>query len=512
MAAAQSALPWAAPPSAPRRRILALHLPLLMIERLRLPGPLAVWTTDGNRRVLLAVDPAAAEAGLQPGQALADAQAILPGVALRPAEPEADAAWLRRLALWSLCVTPLPAVDAPDGLLLDITGAAHLHGGEAALLHAVTTRFARAGVTVQGAIAGTPDAATALARAGRHGAVVAPGGEAAAIAPLSLASLRLPHPTIATLHRLGLRSVGAVLDQPRAPLARRFGAALTDALDAATGERPRPIRPLRPPPDFAASREFLEPIVTREAIDATLGRLLPELCGQLEKAGRGARRLVLLAFRVDGEAQAVSVGTGLPSRNPAHFARLFRERLERLSPGFGFERLSLEARSTERMAVAQAALRGRRRGTRADNPWDLAQLLDRLSQRLSVWRLAPRASHWPERAVQRIGVFDPVPTPDGWNTTRRPLRLLRRPLALQASAELPDGPPFMLRLGRASSRVLRAEGPERLEPEWWRDRPDRRFRDYYRVELAGGARLWVCRSGHVLPGEAPRWWLHGRFE
>jgi protein ImuB len=511
--ATQSALPLAASPSAPRRRILALHLPLLSIERLRLPGPLAVWMMENRREVVLAVDPAAAEAGLQPGQALADAQQILPGVALRPAEPEADAAWLRRLALWSLCVTPLPAVDAPDGLLLDITGAAHLHGGEDALLHAVTARFTRAGVTVRGAVAGTPDAAAALARAGRHGAVVPPGGEAAAIAPLPLASLRLPHATIATLHRLGLRSVGAVLQQPRAPLARRFGAALTDALDAATGERPRPIRPLRPPPDFAASREFLEPITTREAIDATLDRLLPALCGQLEKAGRGARRLVLLAFRVDGGVQAVAVGTGLPSRDPAHFARLFREKLERLSPGFGFERLALEARATEAMAVAQAALPGGRRGgARADNPWDLAQLLDRLSQRLAVWRLAPRASHWPEHAVQRVGVFDPVPTPDGWNAARRPLRLLRRPLPLEATAELPDGPPFLLRMGRASSRVLRAEGPERLEPEWWRDHPDRRFRDYYQVELAGGARLWVCRSGHVLPGEAPRWWLHGRFE
>jgi protein ImuB len=512
-AAAQPTLPWTVSPSAPRRhyrRILALHLPWLPTERLRLPGPFAVWTMESRRQVVLAVDPAAAAAGLQPGQALADAQQILPGVALRPAEPEADAAWLRRLALWSLCVTPLPAVDAPDGLLLDITGAAHLRGGEEALLHAVATRFARAGVTVRAAVAGTPDTAAALARAGRHGAVVPPGGEAAAIAPLSLASLRLPHPTIATLHRLGLRSVGAVLDQPRAPLARRFGAALTDALDAATGERPRPIRPLRPPPDFAASREFLEPIVTREAIDATLGRLLPELCGQLEKAGRGARRLVLLAFRVDGEAQAVSVGTGLPSRNPAHCARLFRERLERLSPGFGFERLLLEARWTEAMPAAQSALPG---GRRTGNHRDLAQLLDRLSQRLAVWRLAPRASHWPERAAQRVGAFDPVALPDGWRAApRRPLRLLRRPLVLQAMAEFPDKPPFLLRMGRASWRVLRAEGPERIEPEWWRDRPDRRFRDYYRVEVAGGARLWVCRSGAFGADEPPRWWLHGRFE
>ena len=509
--AAQPALPLVPSPSA-RRRILALHLPWLPTERLRLPGPLAVWTTEGTRRVLVAVDPAASEAGLRPGQALADAQAILPDVALHPAEPDADTAWLRRLALWALCVTPLPAVDPPDGLLLDITGAAHLHGGEEALLHAVTARFARAGVTVRGTIAGTPDAAAALARAGKHGAVVPPGGEAAAIAPLPLASLRLPPATIAMLHRLGLRRVGAVLEQPHALLARRFGTGLIETLDAATGRRPRPIRPLRRPTDFAAARDFLEPIVTREAIDATLGRLLPDLSERLERAGRGARRLVLLAFRVDGDVQAVAVGTGLPSRDPAHFARLFRERLERLRPGFGFERLALEARATEAMAAAQAALPGRRHGAGAANPWDLAQLLDRLSQRLAVWRLAPRASHWPERAVLRVGVFDSVSLPEGWNAARRPLRLLRRPLALQVTAMLPDGPPVLLGEGRASQRVLRAEGPERLEPEWWRDRPDRRFRDYYRVEVAGGVRLWVCRSGPFQADGTTRWWLHGRFE
>jgi protein ImuB len=328
-----------------------------------------------------------------------------------------------------------------------------------------------------------------------------------------LASLRLPHATVATLHRLGLRSVGAVLEQPLAPLARRFGAGLIEALDAATGARPRPIRPLRPPPDFAAAREFLEPIVTREAIDATLDRLLPDLSERLERAGRGARRLVLLAFRVDGDVQAVAVGTGLPSRDPAHFARLFRERLERLSPGFGFERLALEARTTEPMAAAQATLPGGRRGgARADNPWDLAQLLDRLSQRLAVWRLAPRASHWPERAVLRVGVFDSVALPEGWGAVRRPPRLLRRPVALQVTAMLPDGPPVLLGEGRAARRVLRAEGPERLEPEWWRDRPDRRFRDYYRVEVAGGVRLWVCRSGPFQADGTTRWWLHGRFE
>jgi protein ImuB len=495
------------------RRNLALHLPLLAVERLRLPGPLALWAAEGSRRVLVAMDPLAAAAGLHPGQALADAQAILPEVALHPAEPEADAAWLRRLALWALCVTPLPAVDPPDGLLLDITGVAHLHGDEEALLRTVVARFARAGVTVRAVVAGVPDAAAALARAGRNGLVVPPGDEAAAVAPLPLAALRLPVETVAALHRLGLRHAGDLLRQPRGPLARRFGAALIETLDAATGARPRPIQPLRPPPDFVASREFLEPVVTREAIDAVLALLLAALCRQLEQAGRGARRLVLLGFRVDGEVQAVAVGTGLPSRDPAHFARLFRERLERLAPGFGFERLALEARVTEALGGTQVSLPGRGGAVATEARREaLSQLLDRLSQRLAVWRLAPRASHWPERAVFRAGPFESVLLPAGWPGAWRPVRLLRQPVALGGVALLPDAPPSLLRLGRISWRVARAEGPERIEPEWWRDRPDRRFRDYYRVELAGGARLWVCRSGPAVPGEEMRWWLHGRFE
>jgi protein ImuB len=510
------------------RRILALHLPWLATERLRIADrsrPVACWAPDGSRRVLTAVNPAATAAGLRPAQAVADAQAILPEVVLIPADPGADAAWLRRLALWALCITPLPAVDPPDGLLLDVTGVAHLHGDgaprraepggdpdEAALLRWVVARFARVGVTAHGAIAGNPPAAAALARGGRDGAVVPPGGERAAVVPLPLAALRLDPALVSALHRLGLRRVGDVLQQPRGPLARRFGAALVDRLDAATGARgTTPIAPLRRPPEFAAARDFPDPIATREAIDAAFALLLPALCRRLEAAGRGARRLVLLAFRVDGEVQAVAVGTGLASRDARHFARLFRDRLERLAPGFGFERMALEARATEPVGAAQASLPGRGGTAPEARRQALAQLLDRLAQRLPIWRLAPRLSHWPEQAVARLGPFEAVVLPQGWPGRIRPPSLLRRPVPLQAVAVMPDGPPARLWTERASWRVARAEGPERIEPEWWRDRPDRRFRDYYRVELATGARLWVCRSGPVASGESVRWWLHGRF-
>lgn len=424
-------------------------------------------------------------------------------LALHLPQPEADPGWLRRLGLWAQAVTPLAALNPPDGLLLDITGVPHLHGGEAPLLAKVLARLARGGVAAQAAIAGSAPAAAALARM-QAGAIIAPGEEARALAPLPLAALRLPEPEADALHHLGLRRIGDLLRQPRAPLARRFPATIR-ALDAATGALAPPLQPLRPPPEFAAAREFLEPLVTREAIDAVLDLLLAELCRQLTAAGQGARRLVLLGFRVDGTRQGIAIGTGLPSRDPRHLARLFREKLERLAPGFGFERLALEARVTEPAGGVQSSLPAQGGASAEARREALAALLDRLGQRMPVWRLEPQPSHWPERGARRRDAFAEVaaaPLP----LLPRPLRLLRRPLALQATALLPDSPPLQLRLGPRNWRVARAEGPERIEPEWWHE--ERPLRDYYRVELASGARLWVCRSG-AAPGT---WWLHGRFE
>jgi protein ImuB len=503
------ATPLAVPSLPSGRRIAAIWLPFAALERRRLSGPAALWAAVGGRHVITAATPAALAAGISPGQALADATAILPDLTLHPANPEGDAAWLRRLGHWAHVLTPLPALDPPDGLLLDVTGLAPLHGNEARLRTVLLGRFTRAGLTARIAIAGNIDAAAALARAGST-EIVPTGGEAAALAPLPLSALRLPAAQIAALHRLGLREVGALLAQPRAPLARRFGVALLATLDAATGARPRPLQPLRLPAEFRALRNLAEPITARPAIEAVLAALLETLCAQLQAAGLGARRLLLQAWRVDGTVQAIALGTGLPARVPRHLARLFQEKLDRLDPGFGFELLSLEARVTAPMVPAQAALPGENGSAPEGRAQDLAELLDRLGQRLPVWRLAPRTGHWPERAVARVDAFASILTPADWpGLAARPIRLLRRPLRLSAVALLPDAPPSLLRLGTTSWRVMRAEGPERLAPEWWHDRPDRPQRDYYRVELASGARLWVCRAGP--PGEAAPWWLHGRF-
>ena len=494
------------------RRYLVLHLPRLATDRIRqrepdLDGvPVATWATHGNRRLLMGAD--APGATLHPGQALADAQAMHPELVLRPANPDADLAFLERLALWATRFTPLAAIDPPDGLALDITGCAGLFGGEAALLARVTGPLDRGGIAAHAVVAGIVDAAAALARAGHHGRVVPPGGEPAAVAALPLGVLRLPPDCLAGLDRLGLHRIGDVLRQPRAPLMRRFGRMLLDVLDALTGDRPRPLPPVRPPPAYVEAVDFLEPIVTRPTIDRALDALLERLCRKLGEAGQGARKVTLRAFRVDRAAQEITVGAGLPTRLPAHLRRLFANELERLEPGLGFERMTLEAGVTNAMAGAQRvmATAGADPAARTEA---LAQLLDRLSQRLPVWRLAPGESHWPERSAVRVGPFDPVPP--GLRHSHLPVvvRLLKRPMPLMVLSLVPDGPPVRLRLEGAVHDVAWSDGVERIEREWWRDATDGAGRDYYRVQLTSGSRLWIGRAGALRPDRPARWFLHG---
>ena len=400
--------------------------------------------------------------------------------------------------------SPLVGVAGADALVLDVSGAAHLFGGEAALLRRAESGLAQLGVVACGVIASAPGTALALARAGQGG-VVPPGGEAAAVAPLGLSVLPVAPDVVQALSRMGLRRIGEVRRQPRGALARRFGAALLRALDEAAGELITPISPIRPPPDLDVAREFLDPLVTRAAIDVAVAMLLGALCRKLTAAGRGARRVVLRAHRVDGAVQEVAVGMSLASRDQAHLGRLFAQRLERLEPGFGFDRIALAAEATEEMAGVQGGFVAADGTSRRE---ELVRLFDRLALRVQVWRLAPAASHWPEREAVRVAPTERVEIPALWPRAPRPLRLLRRPLEVGAMALLPDAPPSLLRIGRLGHRVRAAEGPERLAPEWWRDRPDRLARDYYRVELANGARLWVCRVGF---GAAARWFIHGRM-
>jgi protein ImuB len=484
-------------------------------------APFALAATERGARRLYAVDAAAAALGLFVGQKATDARALVPELVLADADPDADAAALTRLAEACARFSPAVAVDPPDGLFLDITGLAHLWGGEAALARDLIRRLGRAGVPLRVAIARGPGAAWALAHFGpspASGAAIAPpDGEAAAILALPVAALRLAPVEAARIARLGLATVGALAALPREQVVRRFGGAVMTRLDQALGRAREALTFRRPPTPWVARLAFAEPISAPEDLARASAAVAAALCARLEAAGRGGARFDLAFHRLDGLVQRLAVGLALPGRDARALARLFAPRLETVDPGFGIEVVTLAADGVEPL--------GARQGRLDEDPEvapeaGVAPLVDRLTGRLgaeAVWRADPYPSHAPERAVRRRPPLSPPPDPAAaWDPERpRPLRLFRHPELIEAVAPTPDDPPVFFRWRGIPHRVRRAEGPERLAEDWWRRPPETadpaRIRDYYRVEDEAGGRFWLFRDGPYGAGPPPRWWLHGLF-
>lgn len=521
--------------------------------------PFVLVLSVGNQRLVSAANAAAEALGITPGQPLADARALFPGLAVGKADPAGDATALRRLAQWCSRYSPWTTPHGTDGIFLDVTGCAHLRGGEASLAGDLTGRLLRQGILCRAAVADTAGAAWAVARCGgSESTVVPPGAVRQAMAPLPIAALRLDPVLAAELERLGLRHVGDLYALTRVALVSRFGEAVAERLDQALGMAAEPLSPLAPAPARWARRRFAEPIGTPEALAAATRGLIGRLCRVLGDEMLGARRLMLSCYRVDGEAKEVTIGTARPNRDPRHLFRLFAERLGGIDPGLGIEDMVLVAPVVESLAAAQLRIalsprrkdfieRGRAKAeeTRADDKivifpaakpvarqlarallaaegWDrdgvdaaeLAALVDRLANRLgpgSVGGLSPHESHVPERAQRFTPVFTPLKSV--WRFDRpRPVRLLSRPEPIEAVAPVPDDPPIHFRWRHLQHRIRHADGPERICGEWWRaDKEAAELRDYYRVEDEAGLRFWLYRDGLYRPDAAPCWFLHGLF-
>jgi protein ImuB len=455
--------------------------------------------------------------GLAAGMTLADARALLPSLTVADADPGADAKALAALTDWCGRYSPWCATDGEDGICLDITGCAHLFGGEAAMLSDMTRRLWSFGIAARGAVAGTPAAAWGWARYRRKSATPILGeGETAPLLPLPVAALRLEPDSIDTLRVLGLNTIATVIDLPRGPLTQRLGEAVLGRLDRMFGRAAEPISPRAIAEPWASRMIFAEPIGRREDIDAAAERLTTYLCRAMSLKGQGVRRLVLHFYRVDGAVQHIAIGTSRPTHTPAHILRLFAERLEQVEPGFGIEAIVLEATEAEPLAPMQGAL------TAAGevDATDLAGLIDRLQNRLGTARvvqLVPVESHVPERAEMREKAAPARPLkrlkpPSGFTLkSARPVSLLPIPEPIEAIAPVPDDPPLTFRWRRIQHRVAFADGPERIEPEWWRAEAPAKARDYYRVEDLAGRRFWLYREGPYGAPEPPRWFLHGFF-
>jgi protein ImuB len=484
-------------------------------------SPFALIVAERGVRRLAHLDPAAAEAGLRPGQSVADACAKVPELITADADPAADRADLVTLADWCARLSPGVALDPPDGLIMDIGGLAHLWGGEGPLMDDVAERLARqGGVEARLAIASTPGAAWALAHFGPDRTCVAPGEEAAALAPLPVAGLRCPAPIAAQLGRLGLETIGALMGLPRAALSRRFGGEALLRLDQALGRAPEALSYRRPPQPWFARLAFAEPISAPEDMARASADVAALLCTQLEARGQGARGFELAFHGVDGRPRRLEARLAAAARDPVRLARLFAPKLETVDPGFGIEVATMTATGAEPLGARQGRLDP---DPRAQSPETLAPLIDRLVNRLgerAVWRAEPYPSHLPERSSVRRPPLAPTPAAagdlgrDAWRPGPRPLRLLKRPEPVEATAPAPDDPPLLFRWRGALHRVRRAEGPERISPEWWRapfEAAGTPARDYYRVEDEAGARFWLFRDGPYGGEAPPRWWLHGLF-
>ena len=501
--------------------------------------PVVLIVEAAHGQLIHAATAAALERGARVGGRLTDARALDPALAAEPADLAGDAALLRKLARWAGRWSPLVEVDEPDGLTLDVSGIAHLFGGEQGLIADMEGRFASLGLTARVAVASTAGAAWALAHGG--GAAICPKGkEAEALAPLAVAALRLEPRAVQILNRLGLKTIGALARVPRKALQRRFRDAdgPLDALDRALGRKPEPLIAASAEPPPRAVVRLAEPATHAEAAAQALERLVPMLARELEQRRLGARRLHLSGYRVDGSVAGTTVATTIPSREPAHLKRLLADKAAALDPEFGFDGFALTASWCEPLGAAQQSLVGE-----PDGEAEVAKLVDRLSVKLGPQRVRrpvtveshvpERASGWvsavasaplegsgssggarsraPQRALSRLLRHRP-PSPS-LGREGRPERLLDRPEAIAVVYATPEGLPRRFVWRRAVHDIARVQGPERIAPEWWRERATARLRDYYRVEDDEGRRYWIFREGLAGDGRggAPAWYLHGLF-
>jgi protein ImuB len=415
--------------------------------------------------------------------------------------------------------------------VLDITGCAHLFGGESALARGLLVRLAAQGLHARAAIADTVGCAVAITR---HGAVVLvpPKAMREALLPLPVAALRLPSETVEALAELGLKRIGDLIDLPRAPLAARFGEFLVRRLDQALGREDEPIAPRLPVPAYVAEQRFPDPIALERDVLGTIGRLAERLGAAMAQRQEGARLLQVALFRTDHKVYRIEAGTAAPVRDAAQLARLFADRLAAIGdacdPGFGFDLVRLAALDVERSEPVQTAF-GQGGSGDAD---EFFHLIDRLGARFGLNRvvqLIAQDTHIPEfaalsvpasrgrktayRAQSELPSSCPASSdPQDTLALSRPIRLFGRPEPVEAIAQVPDGPPARFRWRRVLHEVAATEGPERIAMEWWRDADGQALtRDYFRVESREGLRVWLYREGLYRETGTPRWFLHGIF-
>jgi protein ImuB len=470
--------------------------------------PFVLSTPDHGRMVVSAANDHAQNLGIHTGTVVADARAIFPGITVIDDTPGLPGQLLHAIGEYCIRYTPCVGIDLPDGLLLDASGCAHLWGGEQAYITAIHKRFTDFGYTIRTGMADTIGAAWAMARFGKDNPVIAPGDQDEALMHLPADALRLPPKMLELLYKLGLNKTGSFINMPRSALRRRFGQELILKLDQARGFEEETIQPIQPPIPWQERLPCLEPISTRTGIEIALQRLLETICKRLQLEQKGVRTASFKCYRVDGKTEQIDIGTNRASINVRHLFKLFELKLDSIEPALGIELFILEAPKVEEAPSRQEKLW---EGNCGLEDTRFSELLDRIAGKIGeghIHRYMPDEHYWPERSFKPATTLHEKLLNSSWNADRpRPIQLLTRPALIQVTAPIPDYPPMLFRYKNKLHIIKKADGPERIEQEWWLQ--EGQHRDYYAVEDEDGNRYWLFRSGHY--GEGHEWYMHGFF-
>jgi protein ImuB len=497
-----------------QKRYLSLWFKQLLTDQLTIANPslneapLVIAIKDRGRQSVKTCNNFALKQGIKRGMSVADAKALVPDVVVEDNVEGTEQLLLKDLGEWCIRFSPIVAIDEPDGLLMDITGCCHLWQGEAPYLRELLTRLKKKGYQVRGAIADTIGAAWAVARYGKEKAIIANGEHYHAVLNLPPAALRLESNLVQRLHKLGMYRIENFIDIPRSVLRRRFGEVLLLRIAQAMGKTEEFLKPIYIPEPYTERLPCLEPVRTAKAIEIAVQKLLETLCARLQKEGMGLRKAVLTCYRIDGKVVSVSIGTHKSTHHIQHLYQLLKMRIVNIEPALGIELFVLEASGIEPVEVSQHAIWAK---SHESDEQLVAEVLDRIAMRAgknAIQRYLPQEHYWPERSIKKVNSLDEKPAIPWSNNKPRPTHLLASPQPVLVSAPIPDYPPILFVYKGKRHDIKKADGPERIEREWWIEGGE--HRDYYLVEDEIGKRYWLFRSGHYAE-ERSEWFIHGFF-
>lgn len=471
--------------------------------------PFVFAAPDHGRLLITSSSPPALLQGLYPGMAVADAKAVIPGLEVIDEVHGRAEKLLKGLAEWCIRYTPVISMHLPDSLILDASGCTHLFGGEQAYVDEIIRRLAQMGYTVKAGMANTIGAAWAVSHFSTNTTIVKTSDLSRALVPLPAAALRLEQTALQRLQKLGLRTIGSFITMPRSALRRRFGQHLLLRLDQALGNEDENLEPVKLPEPYHERLPSMEAIRTATGIEIAIQQLLQKACDRLRKENKGLRKALLRCYRVDGKRIEVGIGTNRPSSSVTHLFKLFELKIPTIEPALGIELFTLDLPKVEEMPLVQEMMWGKDSGL---NDPEIAELLDRLAGKVgpeTIRRYLPVEHHWPERSIRVVSSLKDKSAIEWRTDKQRPIQLLPKPATIEVTAPIPDYPPMMFRYQGKLHTIRKADGPERIEREWWMDHGE--HRDYYQVEDEEGKRYWLFRSGHYTGDQGQQWFIHGFF-